>query len=50
MRQRPNAYLSLSFYAPTGSQHRANAVQGEGAAPGQFNIIKLAEQALQDVA
>ena len=42
-----NAYFSLSFYAPTGSQHRANAVHGESAAPGQFDIIRLAEQPMQ---
>ena len=47
---RGNDYFSLSFYAPTGSQHRANAVQGEGAAAGMFNIIKLAEQPMQDAA
>jgi len=47
---RGNAYFSLSFHAPTGSQHRANAVQGERAEPGQFNIIKLAGQPMQDAA
>ncbi len=47
---RGNAYFSLSFYAPLGSQHRANAVQSEGAEPGQFNIIKLAEQQMPEAA
>jgi uncharacterized protein (DUF736 family) len=50
MSERGNAYYSLSFYAPTGSQHRANAVKGEGTADGVFTVIKLAEQPIQQAA
>lgn len=48
--ERGNAYYSLSFYAPTGTQHRANAVQSDGAKAGQFNIIKLTEQSIPQAA
>ena len=37
-----NAYLSIAFYAPTGSQHRANGLAREGDAPGLYEIVALA--------
>ena len=36
-----NAYLSIAFHAPMGSQHRANGLMREGAAPGEYEIVAL---------
>ena len=36
-----NAYLSIAFHAPTGSQHRANGLARETDAPGLYEIVAL---------
>jgi uncharacterized protein (DUF736 family) len=48
--ERGNDYFSLSYYAPGGTQHRANAVKGESAANGVFTIIPLTEQSVVSAA
>ena len=37
-----NAYLSIAFHAPMGTQHRANALAREGDAAGEYEIVALA--------
>jgi uncharacterized protein (DUF736 family) len=37
-----NAYLSIAFHAPMGTQHRANAFLREGEAPGTYEVVALA--------
>ncbi|WP_371158357.1 DUF736 family protein [Jannaschia sp. 2305UL9-9] len=44
------AYLSLAFYAPTGTQHRANALLREGEAPGVYEVVALAPVAQAEMA
>ena len=39
--QSGNAYLSIAFHAPTGSQHRANGLAREGKASGTFEVVAL---------
>ena len=34
-----NAYLSIAFHAPMGTQHRANALVREGDAAGEYEIV-----------
>ena len=36
-----NAYLSIAFHAPMGTQHRANALLREGEAPSAYEIVAL---------
>jgi uncharacterized protein (DUF736 family) len=36
-----NAYLSIAFHAPMGTQHRANAFLREDEAPGIFEVVAL---------
>jgi uncharacterized protein (DUF736 family) len=36
-----NAYLSIAFHAPMGTQHRANAFPREGEAPGTYEVVAL---------
>ena len=36
-----NAYLSLSFYSPFGSQHRANGLRRDEEPEGQYEIVPL---------
>ena len=36
-----NAYLSIAFHAPMGTQHRANALAREGEAPGTYAVVAL---------
>ena len=36
-----NAYLSIAFHAPMGTQHRANGLAREGDAPGLYEVVAL---------
>ena len=36
-----NAYLSIAFHAPLGTQHRANALPREDGAPGAYEVVAL---------
>ncbi|UWQ19793.1 DUF736 family protein [Jannaschia sp. M317] len=36
-----NAYLSIAFHAPMGTQHRANAFRREDEAPGTYKVVAL---------
>ena len=36
-----NAYLSIAFHAPLGTQHRANALPREEGAPGAYEVVAL---------
>ncbi|TFL17231.1 DUF736 family protein [Jannaschia formosa] len=40
--QRGNAYLSIAFHAPMGSQHRANALAREEDGSGMYEVVDLA--------
>ncbi|MGR3434139.1 MAG: DUF736 family protein [Shimia sp.] len=44
------AYLSVAFYAPMGTQHRANALLREGDAPGIYEVVALAPVAQPEMA
>ena len=45
-----NAYLSIAFSSPTGTQHRANGLHREGAAPGLYEIVPYANGEMAVVA
>ena len=45
-----NAYLSIAFSSPTGTQHRANALHREGAVPGLYELVPYANGEMAVVA